>query len=132
MSPRICTFVGLLLLIPYCQAKSPEQQSDVKSSMFFTPNEQKQLNAARKYVKFSYDDSFATLGKLKLNAIFYLDRQHWAIWLNGRRISHDEKIPSITVHKVHQNQVHCTWQYRGQTYDVNLKPGQIFYAEATN
>ena len=90
--------------------------------MFFTKKEQKLLKSAQ-------TSNNILLGRLKLNAIVYLDRTHWTIWLNGRRVTTGENLPFITIHTVTQDQVHCTWLANGQHHDVKLGPGQTFYIE---
>ena len=120
--------VLLVLCATALRAKNNEEPQR-KSSMFFTADEQRLLQTARRQARSSHNSNVAILGRLKLNATVYIDRQHWAVWLNGRRVTPGERLPFLTIHNVHKDQVHCTWHTNGQHYDVKLSPGQTFYAE---
>ncbi len=96
-------------------------------SLLFTNTEQQQLSQA--YPKQRLAPQLAEANMLQLNAIIYTDENNWTLWINGQSITANHPSPMLTVHKITQQHIHCTWHHAQGDFEIMLGPNQSFRAD---
>ena len=61
---------------------------------------------------------------LHLSAIMFIDKNHWAIWLNGHKITPDKPNPYITIKRVKCDMVACIWHHQTKDLVITLRPNE--------
>jgi len=99
----------------------PLEPDKVSPSLFFTQEEVQ-------YIRKSTDEMKSSNKTLHLSGILFIDKTHWAVWINGKcfRPENQHELKNAKIDKVTSNQVIMTITDPNsqKKYSVTLLPNQ--------
>lgn len=110
----LCSLIGI----------SAAFAKELEPSLMYTPNEVQSILVARGLENTSKDNG----SSITCQAILYMDSNNWTIWVNGQKISSQQKHPEFQVISVNHQGVELLWTHKNQTLPVTLGVGDLHMA----